>query len=99
MGRKKKEAEERAKVAQVDMEVERERLLKEQNCYDDLDKEHRVIAKLISDLKIRSTRAEEDEERFLTDLKRQKLEVVKLIQESRAREDYHYDQSKRLADL
>ena len=58
--RQKRATAEKAKIAQQDFERERERLNKERNDYDKIDKEFRVVDKQLLDLQARSRMAQEE---------------------------------------
>lgn len=99
LNRKKRAAAEKAKMAQQDFERERERLIEERNNHDNLDKQYRIIDKNLLDLQTRSRVAEEDEQRKIFELSTRKNTILKLLEESKKREFFHYDQSKRLSSL
>lgn len=52
--------------------------------------------KALLDLQTRSKIAQEDEERKLFEMNARKKTVLKLLEESKQRELYHYEQAKRL---
>lgn len=62
-GRQKRSEAEKAKVAQQDFELDRQRLINERN--DDLDRKNRIIEKKILDLKSKSRFDSEDEDRLV----------------------------------
>lgn len=60
INRQKRATAEKAKIAQQDFERERERLNKERNEYDRIDKEFRLVDKQLLDLQARSRLAQEE---------------------------------------
>lgn len=94
--RQQRAAQEKAKIAQEDFTKERDRLFEERNAYDDLDKKYRQVDKALLDLQTRSRIAQEDEDRKLFELETKKKTIMKLLEESRQRELYHFEQAKQL---
>ena len=84
-------------MAQQDFEWERERLNNERNEYDRIDKEFRLVDKQLLDLQARSRIAQEEEDRKIFELNTRKKTLLKLIDDSKQRELYHYEQSKKLS--
>jgi hypothetical protein len=64
-----------------------------------LDKQYRVIDKQLADLQLKSRLAQDEEDKKIFELATRKKTVLKLLEESRQRGLYHFEQSKKLSLL
>jgi hypothetical protein len=64
-----------------------------------LDKQYRVIDKQLADLQLKSRLAQDEEDKKIFELSTRKKTVLKLLEESRQRGLYHFEQSKKLSLL
>ena len=64
-----------------------------------MDKQYRVIDKQLADLQLKSRLAQDEEDKKIFELATRKKTVLKLLEESRQRGLYHFEQSKKLSLL
>ena len=64
-----------------------------------MDKQYRVIDKQLADLQLKSRLAQDEEDKEIFELATRKKTVLKLLEESRQRGLYHFEQSKKLSLL
>ena len=64
-----------------------------------MDKQYREIDKQLADLQLKSRLAQDEEDKKIFELTTRKKTVLKLLEESRQRGLYHFEQSKKLSLL
>jgi DNA repair exonuclease SbcCD ATPase subunit len=96
LSRRKRVGAEQIRFALRDFEQDKEMLVEERNNMEELNRQWGELDRRFGELQRSSRENEEEENRKLEELNGRKVTLCRLIEESRGRELFHFEQSKKL---